>query len=70
MPRTRASGQIVEWRAKGNPRSRGERAAHYRHYAAQFRVLAEDEQNRAQRTKLARLARLYAELAVLANPKP
>ena len=70
MSRTRASGEIADTHARGNPRSRAERASHYRDYAAQFRVLADDEQSKARRAKLAELAQLYAELAVRAKTKP
>ena len=70
MPQARASGETANRRAKGNPRSRTERASHYRHYAAQFRILAEDEPSRARRAKLARLARHYAELAARAGTTP
>jgi len=35
-----------------------------------FRVLADDEQSKARRAKLAELAQLYAELAVRAKTKP
>jgi hypothetical protein len=70
MSRTQASGKIADRRASGNPQSRAERGSHYRHYAAEFRVLADDEQNRPRRTKLAKLARRYAELAGRAETKP
>ena len=69
MSRTRVSGEIADTHARG-PRSRAERASYYRHYAAQFRVLADDEQSKARRAKLAELAQLYAELAVRAKTKP
>jgi len=69
MSQTRASGKIADTRAKGNPRSRSERASHYRRYAAQFRVLADDEKSKARRAKLAKLARLYAELAASTQTK-
>jgi hypothetical protein len=70
MPRTRALGDIADRPAKGDPRSRRERASHYRHYAAQFRVLADDEQSQARRAQLAKLARLYAELAARIQATP
>jgi hypothetical protein len=70
MSRTEASRKIADSPAKGNPQSRAERAAHYRHYAAQLRVLADDEQNRPPRAKLAKLARRYAELAARSQTKP
>jgi hypothetical protein len=69
MPR-RASGETAATRTKGNPRSRGERAAHYRHYAAQFRGLADDEQSQARCARLARLARRYEELAARTQATP
>jgi len=70
MSRARASEEIAGTRARGNPRSRAERASYYRHYAAQFRDLAEDEQGRARRAKLAKLARQYAKLAARTKTKP
>ena len=70
MSRTHASGAIADTPARGNPRSRAERASHYRRYAAQFRVLADDEQSKARRGKLTKLARRYAELAAGAKTKP
>jgi hypothetical protein len=70
MSRTRALGEIADRCAKGDPRSRAERTSHYRHYAAQFRVLADDEQSQARRAQLAKLARLYAELAARVKTKP
>jgi hypothetical protein len=70
MSRTRASGEIADTHATGNPRSRAERATYYRHYAAQFQVLADDERSKARRAKLAELAQLYAALAVRVKTKP
>jgi hypothetical protein len=70
MSRTRAWGEVADRRARGNPQSQAERASHYRDYAAQFRVLADDEQSRARRARLAKLARRIAELAVRAAAKP
>ena len=69
MSRTHASGAIADTQARGNPQSRAERASHYRRYAAQFRVLADDELSNARRVKLAKLARRYAELATGAKTK-
>jgi len=70
MSRIRASGKTADTHAKGNPQSRAERAAHYRRYAAQFRVLGDDEQSDARRAQLAKLARRYADLATLTRTKP
>ena len=70
MFRTRASGEIADTPARGNPRSRAERASYYRRYADQFRVLADDEKSKARRAKLAKLAWLYAELAASTQTKP
>ena len=63
MSQARASGRSAEAPSGANPRSRAERAAHYRHYADQFRVLADDALSQPQRTELAKLARRYAQLA-------
>jgi hypothetical protein len=65
MSRARASGRSAEAPSGANPRSRAERAAHYRHYADQFRVLADDALSQPQRAELAKLARRYAQLAAL-----
>jgi len=70
MFRTRASGEVADTRARGNPRSRAERASHYLDYAAQFRVLADDEQSEARRVELAKLAQRYAQLAARTQTKP
>jgi len=70
MSGIQASGKIAAASATGNPQSRAERASHYRCYAAQFRVLADDEQSNARRLKLAKLARRDADLATLARTKP
>jgi len=70
MSRTQASGKIADSRASGNPQSRAEQGSHYQHYAAELRVLADDEQSRPRRAKLAKLARRYAELAGRAETKP
>jgi len=45
MSGARASGRKTVVHSGANPRSRAERAAHYGHYADQFRVLADDEPN-------------------------
>jgi hypothetical protein len=63
MLRVRASGRSTEAQSGANPRSRAERAAHYRHYADQLRVLADDVLSQPQHTELAKLARRYAQLA-------
>jgi hypothetical protein len=63
MSGARASGRSAATRSGANPRSRAEKATHYRHYADQFRALSEGEQNRARRAQLAKLARHYTELA-------
>ena len=63
MSRTRASREIADTQASGDPRSPAQRTSHYRHYAGQFRVLAGDEQSKARRAQLAKLARRYSGLA-------
>ena len=70
MSGVRVSGRSAGVRSEANPRSRAERAAHYRHYADQFSVLVDDEQSQPQRTKLTKLARRYAQLASRARTKP
>jgi len=69
MSRAQASGRSAEAQSGANPRSRAERAAHYRHYAEQFRGLAEDAVSQSQHTELAKLARRYAQLAARNQPK-
>jgi len=44
--------------------------AHYRHYADQFRVLADGEDSQRRRTELTKLARRYAQLAARARTQP
>jgi hypothetical protein len=56
-----ASEEIAGTRGRGN--ARAERAAHYRRYAAEFQVLADDEQDKSRSAQLAKLARQYAKLA-------
>ena len=70
MSGTRASGRTAPAQSGVNPRSRAERAAHYRHYADQFRVLAKDEPSPPLRAELTRLARRYAQLAARNRSKP
>jgi hypothetical protein len=53
----------------GNPQSRGGRTAHYRHYAAQFRVLADAEPDELRRARLAKMARQYGRLAARTEAK-
>ena len=67
MPRPRRSGRSAGAHSGANPQSGTERAAHYRHYAAQFRGLAGNEQSGARRAQLAKLARRYAQLAARAR---
>jgi hypothetical protein len=50
--------------------SRRERAAHYRKYAAQFRALAEAEQNDSLREKLMQTVHQYEEQARDLEPNP
>jgi len=69
MSGARASGRKTVVHSGANPRSRAERAAHYGHYADQFRVLADDEPNPPLRTELTKLARRYAQLASRNRPK-
>jgi hypothetical protein len=56
-----ASEAVAGTRGRGN--ARAERAAHYRRYAAEFQVLADDEQDKSRSAQLAKLARQYAKLA-------
>ena len=70
MSGARALGRSAGAPSGANPRSRAERAAHYRYYADQFRVLAEGEDSQRRRTELTKLARHYAELASRARAKP
>jgi hypothetical protein len=70
MSGARSSGRSVAAHSAANPQSRADQTIHYRHYAAQLRVLADDDQNRLRRTKLAKLARRYTELAGRAETKP
>jgi hypothetical protein len=70
MSAARRSGRSAGARSGPNPQSGADQAAHYRHYAAQFRGLAEDEQSKARRAQLAKLARRYAQLAARARTTP
>ena len=70
MSGPRTSGRSVAAHSAANPQSRAEWTAHYRHYAAQFRVLADGEEDQPQRTTLTKLARRYAQLAGRARTKP
>ena len=70
MSGAQALGEIADPLATGNSQSRAERAAHYRHYADQFQVLADDERNKSRRAKLLRLALRYEELAARTQVKP
>jgi hypothetical protein len=45
------------------------RTAHYRHYAAQFRVLADAEPDELRRARLAKMARQYGRLAARTEAK-
>ena len=46
-----------------------DRAAHYRHYAAQIRSLAKNEQNAALRERLVKIAHEHKALAKELMPK-
>jgi hypothetical protein len=63
-----ASEEIAGTRGRGN--ARAERAAHYRRYAAEFQVLADDEPDKSRRAQLAKLARQYAKLAARVQAEP
>jgi hypothetical protein len=63
MSGARSSKKGAGAQSRANPRSRAERAAHYRYYADQFRVLADGEDSQRRRTELTKLARRYAQLA-------
>jgi hypothetical protein len=65
-----ASGRSAKRYARANPQSRADRTAHYQHYAAQFRSLANDEPSDPQREKLAKLARRYAQLVARNRTTP
>jgi hypothetical protein len=56
------------WEAS-NPQSYAARTAHYRHYAAQFRVLADAEPDELRRARLAKMARQYGRLAARTEAK-
>ncbi len=64
------SGEADVRNSRGQVQSPRERAAHYRKYAAQFRALAEAEQNPALREKLMQIVRQYEEQARDLDPKP
>jgi len=70
MSGARSSGRSTGAHSRANPRSRAERAAHYRYYADQFRVLADGEDSQRRRTELTKLARRYTQLAARARPQP
>jgi hypothetical protein len=70
MSGARSSGRSTGAHSRANPRSRAERAAHYRSYADQFRVLADGEDSQRRRTELTKLARRYAQLAARARTQP
>jgi hypothetical protein len=52
-----------------NPQSCAARTAHYRHYAAQFRVLAGADPDELRRARLAKIARQYGKLAARTEAK-
>jgi hypothetical protein len=56
------------WEASDS-QSRAARAAHYRHYAAQFRVLANAEPDELRHARLAKMARQYGRLAARTEAK-
>jgi hypothetical protein len=70
MSGPRQSARRVGAGSGANPQSGAEQAEHYRHYAAQFRSLAGDEQSSARRGRLAKLARRYAQLAARVQTTP
>ena len=70
MSGARSSRKGAGAHSRANPRSPAERAAHYRYYADQFRVLADGEDSQRRRTELAKLARRYAQLAARARTQP
>ena len=57
------SGEVTTGNDRGLLKPPRERAAHYRDYAAQIRVLAEGEQNGTLRDRLIKIAREYEETA-------
>jgi hypothetical protein len=64
------SGEAEFQDSRGKLQSPRERAAHYRKYAAQFRALANGEQNPPLREKLMQIVRQYEEQAEDLDPKP
>ena len=70
MSGARSSRKGAGAHSRANPRSLAERAAHYRYYADQFRVLAEGEDSQRRRTELTKLARRYTQLAARARTQP
>jgi hypothetical protein len=70
MSGARSSRRSAGSRNEANPRSRAERAEHYRYYADQFRVLADGEDNQRRRTELTKLARRYSQLATRNRTQP
>jgi len=70
MSGARASGRSAGAHSGANPRSRAERAAHYRYYAGQFRLLADGECGQRRRMELTKLARRYAQLASRNRTQP
>ena len=70
MSGARALGRSAGAPSGANPRSRAERAAHYRYYADQFRVLADGEDSQRRRTELTKLVRRYTQLASRNRTQP
>jgi hypothetical protein len=64
------SGEVTTGHDRGLLKPPRERAAHYRDYAAQIRVLAEGEQNGTLRDRLIKIAREYEETAKELEPRP
>jgi hypothetical protein len=64
------SGEPAAEDNRGSLKSPRERAAHYRHYAAQIRDLAEGEPNGSLRDRLIEIAGEYEELGKDSNQDP
>jgi len=64
------SGEAEGRDSRGQLQSPRQRAAHYRKYATQFRVLADREENVATREKLLQIVRQYEETAASLEDAP
>jgi len=69
-PENGGSGEADIRDGRGQLQSPRERAAHYRRYAAQFRALADREENAATRERLMQIVREYEETAASLEGAP